>query len=194
MKRFLIAGVIALAAAAVPSTAAAAPFTGQIDYTGVHTPDNNDMDLATQSTIDVNFVVIANGSFAAIPLGTTLDHTSPLVYRPAGTPYTPLWSDAGSGIAFDLETLEIVTSTTLQLGLEGTGTFYCFAAPCAGLDPTAGVWNMTLNITDGATSGSFSSSSSVPPVPEPATTALFGLAMAAAGLVARRRARAQAQA
>jgi MYXO-CTERM domain-containing protein len=189
MRRFIVAGALALAVAAVPGTAAAASFTGQIDYSGAQVSDNADLTLATESTISSTIVVFATGSFAGLVLDSFDFHESPLEYRPAGTPYTPLWEHNASGIAFDLETLSIVTDTAEQLGLQGTGTFYCFQAPCA-LDPTPGQWNMTIN-NQGNVEGSFSSTSIAP---DPATTALFGLAMLGAGLAARRRRQARVQA
>jgi hypothetical protein len=186
MKRLVIASALALAVAAMPATAAAASFTGSVDYTGVHTPDNGDLTLATNSTIDLNVVVISTGSFAAAGIGfpDTLVHQSPLFYNPAGTPYAPLWTHVASGISFDLTSLNIVTSTENQLGLTGVGVF-----KGAGFDDTPGKWNMTLNNL-GEITGSFSSSSAVP---EPATTALFGMAMFGAAAAARRRKRAQAK-
>lgn len=176
MKRLLVAGVIALAAmVAMPQTAAAVPFTGAVDYIGVHTPDNADMNLATESTIagpgNVGdpVVVLSTGSFAAhISVLDPLTHESPLEYRPFGGPYTPLWSHS-SGITFDLLTLSIQSSSSTTLVLVGTGEF-----KGAGFDTTPGNWNMTLNIATGQVSGSFSSSSSVP---EPGVLALFGLGL-----------------
>jgi hypothetical protein len=194
MRRFLMAGVIALATIAMPAAAWAAPFTGSVDYTGTHTPDNPNMNLATQSEIfgpglvGNPEVVLATGSFGAfINTGDALDHQSPLQYRPFGGPYTPLWVHAPSGITFDLLTLAIQSSTPNTLVLIGTGLF-----TGAGFDPTDGLWNMTLNVATGALSGSFSSSSSVlapPVVPEPTMLALFGLGLAAAGTTAARRRR-----
>ena len=188
MKRFLIAGVIALAAmVAMPTAAVAAPFTGSVDYIGTHTPDNTNMNLATQSTITGlggvgnPLVVLATGSLgASITAGDTLVHQRPLQYRPFGGPYTPLWSHA-SGITFDLLTMAIQSTSANTLVLVGTGMFNA-----VGYDPTPGKWNMTLNIASGQAIGSFSSSSSVP---EPAMMALFGLGLAVAGTTAARRRR-----
>lgn len=172
MRKFLMAGTIALAMVMAPAAAMAVPFTGQIDYTGVHTPDDTNMANATSATIDSNFVLIANGSFSLIPLNATLTHISPLAWDPPGTPYTPLWSHAASGIAFDLMTLSVVFEDSTELNLEGTGTFRCTGAPCSFTD-TPGRWNMTLN-NQGTIQGSFSSSSIVP---EPGLLALLGLGL-----------------
>lgn len=176
MKRFLVAGALALAVAVAPQTASAAPFFGQLDYTGVHTPDDADLTAATESTIDANTVVIASGAFAlaGISFGDTLVHVSPLEYRPFGGPYTPLWTHVASGVTFDLLSLNIVTDTPNQLGLNGTGTF-----KGAGYDDTPGVWNMTLNNINGEVTGSFSSSSAA--VPEPAMLAMLGLGLIGVG-------------
>ena len=190
MKRFLIAGVIALTAmVAMPAAAVAAPFTGSVDYIGTHTPDNPNMNLATQSTIaglggvGNPIVVLSTGILGAfITPGDQLVHQSPIVYRPAfGGPYTPLWTHVLSGITFDLLTMAIESTSAGSLVLVGTGMFNG-----AGFDPTPGKWNMTLNIASGQAQGSFSSSSSVP---EPAMMALFGLGLAVAGTTAARRRR-----
>lgn len=172
MKQIVIAGALALALCVAPSIAGAAPFTGQVDYTGVHTPDNGNLTLATQTVINFNFVVISNGAFAAagINMLDPLVHVSPFQFRPFGGPYNPLWSHAGSGVSFRLDTLSIVSDFPNQLGLSGTGVF-----SGAGYDDTPGIWNMTLNNTTQMVTGSFSSSSSV--VPEPAMLALLGFGL-----------------
>ena len=183
MKRFLIAGVIALAAmVAMPVAAVAAPFSGTIDYVGTHTPDDPNMNDATQSIINVAVVLGVTGDFATHMADfDALVHQSPVVYRPAfGGPYTPLWSHF-SGISFDLLTMAIQSTSANTLVLVGTGMFNA-----VGYDPTPGKWNMTLNIASGQATGSFSSSSSVP---EPAMMALFGLGLAVAGTTAARRRR-----
>lgn len=185
MRKFLMAGTIALAMVMAPAAAMAVPFTGQLDYTGVHTPDNTDMSVATSSTIDANIVVLANGTFAAAgitPFVSTLSHVSPLVWTPPGTPYTPLWAHVASGIVFDLNTLSIEFQSSTELNLSGTGMFRC-VGPCVGLDDTPGRWNMTLN-NQGTIQGSFSSSSIVP---EPGLLALFGLGLLGAARRYRRR-------
>ena len=186
MKRILVASGLALALMmAVPDSAAAASFVGQIDYTGTHTADTANLNNATQTEINFATVVISTGSFVATGanVGDSLDHSSPIVFRPVvGTPYAPLWTHVVSGISFDLETMQIEFSSKKSLNLEGNGTFNC-AAPCVGLDPTPGFWNMTIN-TAGNVTGSFSSSAAVP---EPASLALFGLGMFAAAAAARRR-------
>jgi hypothetical protein len=189
MKRLLTAGAVMLALA-LPGAASAASFSGQIDYVGVHTADKANLNNATMTAIVSTLVVISNGTFAAngIAFGNTLVHTSPIVFRPVvGTPYAPLWTHVASGISFDLLTMQIVSSTSNELGLSGTGTF---KGP--GLSDTPGFWNMTLNKAGSNVTGSFSSSSTAVPVPEPATTALFGLGMLGAAVAARRRKRAQA--
>ena len=184
MKRFLVVGAVALAVlAGTPSVASAAPFTGTIDYTGVHTSDLADLTLATSTTISSAVVAFGTGSFAA--MAGALTHASPIVFRPvAGVPYLPLWSHPGTGISFNLLTMTIGPGNTKKsITLTGTGTFAC-VFPCVGLDPTPGFWIMTLN-NSGKVKGSFSSSGAV--VPEPALLALFGLGLFGAGVAARRR-------
>jgi hypothetical protein len=185
MRRFLMAGVIALAATvAMPNAAMAVPFYGQIDYTGTHTTNNPDLTLATQTTINLNFVVINTGAFSVIPLGSSVAHANPVVWSPPGTPYTPLWSHAASGISFNLLSIGVAFASPTQLNLVGSGTFTC-TGPCAGYEDTPGNWNMTIN-TAGTVTGSFSSSSSVP---EPGMLALLGLGLVGAARAYRARAR-----
>jgi MYXO-CTERM domain-containing protein len=189
MKYFASVSALVLAALlAVPGAAKAAPIVGSLDYVGTHTVDGTNFLDSTQSTINFATVIIATGDFATlINVGDPLVHASPLPYAPPAPPIAPLWTHA-SGFYFDLEDYVVDNLEALQLNLSGTGTFACLAASAcdlAGFEPTAGIWNMTLNLTTGQITGSFSSSSST--VAEPGLVALLGLGLLGVGRACRRR-------
>jgi hypothetical protein len=175
MKRFVCAcAFAALGVIAMPQQAKAIPFTGSIDYVGTHSiAVPGDFTLNTMVSITSNVVLLSSGSIGGfIAPGSVLSHASPIVYVPPTVPGPPLWLHVASGVAFDLSGLSAVVNP-LTLILSGSGLFKC-TAPCAGYDDTPGFWVMTLNVSTGQVTGTFSSSASVP---EPGVLAMLGFGL-----------------
>ena len=88
-------------------------------------------------------------------------------------------------LTFDLTALAIDTQTSNYLNMSGSGTLHL-----AGYDDTPGTWFFTGQSSGGThplATFSWSAGSLATPVPEPATLALLGLGLLAAGATRRMR-------
>ncbi len=159
----------------------AAPITGDISFGGVLNAATN---LATTTVVDFNnptVITFTSGDFLGqgLTLGS-LATFNDFTITPFST-VTPLWT---AGIfSFDLESVSIVNQEAANLTLKGTGTM-----KAAGFDDTTFVWSFSADRTGVI---GFSATNSVQ-VPEPASLALVGLALAGVGLATKRKARAAA--
>jgi hypothetical protein len=194
-----VCALVALGLIAAPRGAEAVPFTGSVDYVGVHALGNTGGPVIPGTFVGndlvyllANMVLLATGDIGTLVcggpcVGVTLSHASPIQYTPAlnpPIPGPPLWSHA-SGVSFELEKMTAAINP-LTLILSGNGMFRCSGA-CSGYDDTPGFWVMTLNVASGQVMGSFSSSAAVP---EPAVLAMLGLGLFGAARAFRSRQRA----
>jgi hypothetical protein len=148
--------------------------------------------LATAFTGFSSVVVggIPTGSFASVALGTAVT-MSTFGWSPATTPVTPLWSftSGGSLYSFDLLSVAVATQNSTFLNLTGTGTLKK-GAPGA-LDPTTGVWSLSLSNPSGSdTTLSFTFQESTTAVPEGGSAlSLLGISLVSLGVLRKKLAR-----
>ena len=125
-------------------TAQAVPIDGEIGFTGSFTP----LDDANQATTldaatgidfynDQAFVLNASGDFSGIADFTLASFSD---FQFDETPVSPLWSVGG--FSFELSSVSVDLQTTSALELSGSGT-----VSGNGFDDTAGTWSFSGDST-----------------------------------------------
>ncbi|MGE0087368.1 MAG: PEP-CTERM sorting domain-containing protein [Desulfococcaceae bacterium] len=186
-KMLMVCSFVLVVIGAFAFNAEALPMIdGAISFSGTPVQDNLDLTLATAFTGFSNAVVSStggNGSYDPALQGQAVTFT-PFAFRPNTDPIVPLWTfdfDMKT-YSFDVTDFEISYSSYNTLVLKGEGI-----AHITGFEDTAGDWYFTSNGTE--RTSSFSISTDVSPVPEPATIVLLGLGLLGTGKFARRKAK-----
>jgi hypothetical protein len=182
--------------------ASATPIVATATVTGFDTIDGTNLTNNTMFNFAGTPAVSPNGTgdLAAFVVGASATmnvdpwtFTGPFV---AHSPFLTLTNGADTAV-FDLDTSIAIlnrtgTNINSSLSLFLLGTLTTSGPGFAGLDPSAA--SVTFAATAAGTRGGFTVSLSAPPappttVPEPATLALLGAGLAAAGMFGRRKAK-----
>ncbi len=164
-----IAVLMAISATMICRETQARPIVGSIDFGGVVSFDT--MSLATATKVNAwnsSFVLQDFGDFSSVSPGTNVTMAASWTFSPS-TPTPGLWSVGG--FTFDLMSSTIVRQNANFLNVTGVGT-----VSGNGFDSTPGLWSFSSSSSNGSSSSTFGFQSTTDAVPEPGTTALFGLA------------------
>ena len=157
--------VVLLGALMFVGTAHALPITGDIGMVGW---GFTAIDILTATAIPApatTVVSVPTGDFDTYLSSNDLVAFNGFTFDPPSSPVAdPLWS--AGGFSFVLDSITVSFRDEDQIVLEGLGTLYR-----DGFDATSAIWTMTI---DEHGSFSFSSGTTVAPVPEPATMLLLG--------------------
>jgi hypothetical protein len=187
-------GAGALALAIMPLAVRAVPISGSISFNGNVTPFvsttgtgsvASDYSTAHSLVFGQTFVSAgADGSFASVPVNSTVLLFSPLAINPPGLPVpptAPLWTTSIGGFTFTLTTLteDVLVSPFNTLTLRGTGVL----ADGNPADKNTGTWVATFTTASSTSGGATfswnsSSQSDVASVPDNyASCMLLGLGL-----------------
>jgi len=185
-KLFIVCSLMVAFVSVMTVNAMATPIKGAISFSGTAVTDNElNLNLATEYTA-FNNVTIAGagtGDYDAINVLSGIAVTvTPFVFDPITLPGSTLWTFdyAGKTYSFEATSLAILSRTKNSLTISGSGM-----ASITGLDDTTGNWIFTSNRAEDT--ASFSASTGVKSVPEPATMFLLGSGLVGLGTLARRK-------
>ncbi|MFO7569424.1 MAG: PEP-CTERM sorting domain-containing protein [Smithellaceae bacterium] len=167
-------------------SAMAVPINGAISFSGTSVTNNEDLSLATEFISFSNVVVSTTGGtedYASVVSGQEVAF-SPFVFSPALSPdpVVALWAFEFDGISysFDATGVTISNRTSHTISMHGSGI-----AHITGYDDTPGNWYFSANRAGGT--ASFSASTEVNSVPEPASMLLLGMGLLGLGAVGRKK-------
>jgi hypothetical protein len=179
LRSILFAGV---ALGAAVTSAAAAPISGSINFTGsdTYSTTTNVVDFVNPATVSsdtIGFTPCVGCGMVAGPTGGVFNYSSAFPAPPAKPlNYVGLLEAMANGntFSFDLQTItNIVEEANVSLAIEGAGILHL-----TGFDDTPGSFFFSTQGPE-VTEVSFSTTKTAIPIPEPTSWAIFAAGLAA---------------
>ena len=179
-----IAGASIGAAVAGPINA-----TGSVAVVGINTVPAGSIALGTTFSFMFSLFSTGTGDLAIVPIGNLMTTMSMTATVGTAVNFSAAWGTFSGTVASTVSTGPV---TNRVVDIRAMGTFTPLSGPpdLSGFDP--GLMSLTFSATQtggpgGAVSASYSIASPPNGIPEPGSLALVGLALLAAGGIARRK-------